>query len=90
MPTKEPPSPHSFDAGSMSLVPGLFEGLGVCSWIVGDIPAARYRERVIGESQEAAEAGDSKDPTNLIFYFFILEIWMNVRAHLLVPPHLRR
>ena len=59
--TKEPPPPHSFDAGSMSLVPGLLKGLGVCSCIVGDMPAARYRERVIGESQEAIEAGDSKD-----------------------------
>ena len=26
------------------------------------MPAARYRERVIGESQEATEAGDSKEP----------------------------
>ena len=40
---------------------GLFKELGVCSWIVGDISAARYRERVIGESHEATEAGDSKD-----------------------------
>ena len=46
------------------MFPGLFKGLGVCSWIVGDIPAARYRERVIGESHEATEAGDSKDPLN--------------------------
>ena len=60
MPTKEPPPPHFFDAGSMSLAPELFKG--VCSWIVGDIPAARYREWVIGESQEATEAGDSNDP----------------------------
>ena len=29
---------------------------------MGDIPAARYRERVIGESQEATDAGDSKGP----------------------------
>ena len=29
---------------------------------MGDIPTARYRERVIGESHEATEAGDSKDP----------------------------
>ena len=29
---------------------------------MGDIPAARYRGRVIGESHEATEAGDSKDP----------------------------
>ena len=29
---------------------------------MGDMPAARYRERVIGESQEATEVGDSKEP----------------------------
>ena len=46
--------------------PGLFKGLGVCSWIMGDIPTARYCEQVIGESHEATEAGDSKDPLHLL------------------------
>ena len=46
--------------------PGLFKGLGVYSWIVSGIPATRYRERVTGESHEATEAGDSKDPLHLL------------------------
>ena len=63
MATKAPP-PHSFDVGSLSLVPGLSKGLDVRIWVVGEMPAVRYRERVMGESQEATDGGESKVPLN--------------------------
>ena len=59
MPRREQPPPHSFPAGSVRLVPGLFCGFDVNT----GIPAARYREQVMGESHEATEADESKDPS---------------------------
>ena len=66
MPGREIPPPHYFTAGSVPLVIGLFCGSGVYSGIMGDIPAARYREQVIGESHGATQPGDPKDPLHLL------------------------
>ena len=61
MPRGDLPPPHSLTAGSVPLVPRLFCGFDVYSGIMGDIPAARFRERLMRESHEAPEAGEYKD-----------------------------
>ena len=48
--------------------------------------AAFFEVRNVLGSAEVKFGTSETKPTSF-FYFFILEIWMNVRAHLLVPPH---
>ena len=67
MPRRELPPPQFFTAGSVPCVPldysiDLFD---VYSGIMGDIPAARYRERVMGESHEVTER--LANPKTLLF-----------------------
>ena len=69
MPRRKLLPPQSFTA-QQGLCPlcldypvDLIGGFDVYSGIMRDIPAARYRERVMTESHEATEAGKSKDPS---------------------------
>ena len=48
--------------------------------------AAFFEVRNVLGSAEVKFSTSETKPTSS-FIFFILEIWMNVRAHLLVPPH---